>query len=98
MRVKDWGHRKDANHGQIARYFEDLLCKTKDVSGVPEFCDLLVKRGPVVRFVEIKDPTKAPSQRKLTPAEQEFHDYWGDVHIVQTFADVVEVVQGMVME
>ncbi|GAF97831.1 unnamed protein product, partial [marine sediment metagenome] len=73
-RIKGWGHRKDDNHSEIQGYFEDLKCKTKDVSGIKGFCDLIVKRGSQVRFIEIKDPTKVPSQRKLTAAEQEFAD------------------------
>jgi len=94
-KIKGWGHRKDGNHAEILGYFEDMKCKIKDVSGIPGFCDLIVKRGSQVRFVEIKDPTKVPSQRKLTKDEKEFHDYWGGVEIVETFADVVDVVNRM---
>jgi len=95
VRVKDWGHRKDGNHAEILGYFEDMKCKIKDVSGIPGFCDLIVKRGSQVRFVEIKDPTQVPSKRKLTEDEKEFHEYWGDVLIVETRSDVLSVVNGM---
>lgn len=95
-RVKNWGSRKDDNHAQISRYFEQLNCRVKDVSGVPGFVDIIVKRGSQIRFVEIKDPTKVPSQRKLTGAEHGFWEYWGeDPLIVETQADVIRVVEGM---
>lgn len=92
MRVKDWGSRKDANHGSIVRAFEQLNCRVKDVSSVPGFADLLVKRGRNIRVVEIKDPNKPPSQRKLTKAERDFWEYWGeDPIIVETLDDVMRV-------
>lgn len=97
MRVRDWGSRKDDNHTLISGYFKDLGCRVKDVSSIPGFVDIIVKRGSQIRFVEIKDPTKVPSQRRLTKAEQGFWDYWGeDPLIVETQADVVRVVEGMI--
>ncbi len=95
MRVKAWGSRKDDNHAEVKRWFEQLKCKTLDISSVPNSCDLIVKRGEVVRFIEIKDPSKVPSQRKLTKGEQKFHDYWQGVRIVETFGDVLKTVEGM---
>ena len=95
MRLKNWGSRKDENHGEIVRYFEQLKCRVLDISSVPNACDIIVKRGQTVRFVEIKDPRKVPSQRKLTKGEQEFWDVWGDVELVETFADVKRIVEGM---
>ena len=96
-RVKNWGSRKDGNHGEISRYFEDLTCRVKDVSSVPGFVDLIVKRGNHLRLVEIKDPSKESSQRRLTPAEQRFWEYWGeDPLVVETQQDVIRVVEGMV--
>lgn len=95
-RVKNWGTRRDDNHGEITRCFQDLLCRVKDVSMVPGFVDLIVKRGRQVRLVEIKDPAKVPSQRRLTRAESEFWAYWGEEPlIVETQADVIRVVDGM---
>ena len=95
MRVKAWGSRKDDNHAEVKRWFEQLKCRVKDVSNVPNFCDLVVQRGKVVRFVEVKDPSKVPSQRKLTKGEQQFHDTWEGAVVVETFGDVVETVEGM---
>ena len=92
MKVKNYGSRKDANHREITKHFEDLCCKVKDVTSVPGFCDLIVKTNGQIALVEIKDPLKSPSQQALTKAEQDFHDYWGKVHIVKTYLDVVALV------
>ena len=55
-RLKNWGSRKDENHAEVVRYFEQLKCRVLDISSVPNACDIIVKRGQTVRFVEIKDP------------------------------------------
>lgn len=41
---------------------------------------------------EIKDGSKPPSRRKLTPAEEKFHDLWtGRVDICNSFEEVIKV-------
>lgn len=98
-RVKNWGTRRDDNHNEIIGYFEAMFCRVKDVSMVPGFVDIIVKRGSQVRLVEIKDPAKVPSQRRLTLAEREFWTYWGEEPlIVETQADVIRVVDGMLQK
>jgi hypothetical protein len=59
--------------------------------GVP---DLLVGyRGKNYLF-EVKDPTKRPSARKLTEAEEKFHQQWtGTIHVVMTLDDVLDVLK-----
>ena len=96
-KVKDYGSRKDGNHNEIKKYFEDLKCRVKDVSMVPAFCDLIVKRGHQVRFIEIKDPTQASNKQRLTGPEKAFWEYWNeDPVIVKTYQDVIRVVEGMI--
>lgn len=96
VRVRDYGSRKDDNHREIKKYFEGLGCYVKDVSSIPGFVDLLVKRGTQVRLVEVKDPTKKPSARMLTKSEKQFWSEFGeDPLIVETQADVIRVVEGM---
>ena len=93
-RVKDWGTRKDANHNDVKRWFEDLRCRVVETHMVPNFADLVVKCGSVVSPVEIKDPSQAPSARKLTKGEKEFWQYWGtDPVIVETQGDVINLVK-----
>ena len=92
-RVKDWGTRKDDNHKDVAGWFRALMCRVKEVHMVPGFVDLVVKCGGTVAFVEIKDPGKKPSARRLTQAEQDFWEYWGeDPVIVETQEDVFNLV------
>jgi hypothetical protein len=44
-------------------------------------------------LLEIKDQSKPPSQRKLTPDEQKFHDECtGQIAVVETLDDVLKVI------
>ena len=41
-------------------------------------------------LIEIKDGTKPPSARKLTPDEQKFHDEWrGQVAIIESIDEAI---------
>lgn len=43
-------------------------------------------------LIEIKDPEKFKSQRKLTPEEKVFHDQWtGHVKIIENLDDITEM-------
>lgn len=43
-------------------------------------------------LLEIKDPAKPPSARKLTPDEEKFHAEWmGQAAVVETIDDVMKV-------
>jgi hypothetical protein len=58
-------------------------------SGVP---DLLVATKTRTFVMEIKDPTKPKSDRKLTPAQQKWHDMWiGEKHVVETVEEALAV-------
>lgn len=86
-------HRQDANHNAIKEEFKRLGCTWMDTyqlgRGLP---DGIVGYGGLCMAIEIKDAAKIPSQRKLTPMEQEFHSYWtGGMRIVETKADCMEV-------
>lgn len=57
--------------------------------GVP---DLLIARHGETFLAEIKDGGKAPSARKLTPAQQAFHASWpGVIEIVESVDDVLRI-------
>lgn len=52
--------------------------------------DLIVGRRGHLRWVEVKDPAKAPSKRRLTPDERAWHDKWpGYVITAETVEDVI---------
>ena len=59
---------------------------------VNDRCDLIVGYREVNYLLEVKDPTKPPSARRLTPAEQKFHDEWtGQIAVVETLEDCLRV-------
>jgi hypothetical protein len=42
---------------------------------------------------EIKDPSKPPSARKLTPDEEKFHSTWtGSIHVIEKIEDVLSII------
>lgn len=69
--------RVDGPHTAIKQGLERLGCAVADTSSMGGgYPDLTVgKRGRVV-LLEVKDPSKPPSARALTPAQQKFHARW----------------------
>lgn len=68
---------------QLGNGFPDLLC-ARDVPGC----------GPRQCLIEIKDGSKPPSARMLTPAQLEFHSrYPGACFVVTSAEDVAKVVR-----
>lgn len=60
--------------------------------GVP---DLLVAFRNRTFVMEIKDPSKPKSDRKLTPAQQKWHDMWiGEKHVVETVEQALAALNG----
>jgi len=60
--------------------------------GVP---DLLVAYRNRTMVMEIKDPTKPKADRKLTPAQQKWHDMWiGEKHVVETIEQALAALKG----
>jgi hypothetical protein len=57
--------------------------------------DLVVAYGGRTFLLEIKDGTKPPSARKLTPAQEEFHAAWtGEIHVVDSIEQAIAVTRG----
>ena len=51
--------------------------------------DLVISRRGVVAFVDVKNPEKVPSARKLTTVQVEFATRWqGHVFVIETIEDV----------
>ena len=87
--------RLDANHSEIADAFKALGCSVLSLApmgkGVP---DLLVGIGLRNYLVEIKDGSKVPSQRKLTPDEVKFSRSWkGQWSVIESVSEVLTFVK-----
>ena len=47
-------------------------------------------------MIEIKDPDKMPSQRKLTPDQNEFHESWrGQVVVAESSLEALRIIGAM---
>lgn len=69
--------RVDANHAAIREALRKAGWTVEDTSRVGGgFADLLIGKHGRLLMVEVKDGTKPPSARKLTPDEQAFAERW----------------------
>lgn len=89
---------QDANHAEITKAYEELMCMTFDTHKLGGFIDLLVRiptrGGPTLQLVEIKT-----SDGELRQSQERFIRDWGGyvVSVVRDRGDVqahVERVQG----
>lgn len=79
-----------------------IVCELRQVPGVTVavtsaagdgFPDLVVGFRSRSYLIEIKDPAKSPSRRKLTPAQEQFHAEWrGQVDVAETTNDVLKII------
>ena len=67
--------RRDDNEKQIIDALRRCGAYVKAINDDGTF-DLLVAYNNRTFLIEIKDGAKSPSARKLTDAEQKFHDEW----------------------
>jgi hypothetical protein len=89
--------RRDDNHTDIVGTFRAIGFSVLDTAnlggGAP---DLFVANHMATWAIEIKDGTKPPSARKLTPDEQKFRDTWqGRYAIIESANDVIALVRNM---
>ena len=94
-----WAKKVDDNQKEIVDTFEALGARVAITSSAGNgFPDLVVQyRNPLVRriqtmLVEIKDGSKPPSRRKLTPDQEKFHGKFV-CYIVETVKDVYELLE-----
>lgn len=82
----------DANQSEIVKAFRNLGWYVLIVSQLKNCCDIFVSKDGRTIAVEIKDGSKAPSQRKLSEGEQKFKDEWkGEWMLVESVEDVLEL-------
>jgi Holliday junction resolvase len=82
----------DDNQASIVRALRSAGCCCLSLAAVGKGCpDLLVYRADTLSLLEIKDGSKIPSRRKLTPLQVEFHKQW-PVHVVNDIDEALKAV------
>jgi hypothetical protein len=86
--------RVDGNQRAFVQGLRDAGCTVAVTSSLGEgFPDVTVGLRMRTFLFELKDPAKPPSARKLTPAEQKWHDGWrGHVAVVTTVEEALEII------
>ena len=84
--------RTDANQTEIVAALRHLGCSVLPLHAVGQGCpDLLVAYGLKNHLLELKDGSKPPSKRKLTPAQVEFHANWkGPIFTVTSVSEALK--------
>lgn len=58
------------------------------------FTDVVIGFRRKNYLLEIKDPSKPPSARRLTEDEKKFHEEWtGQIDVVETIDDVLRILE-----
>jgi hypothetical protein len=83
----------DANQGRIVEALRHSGCWVWSLAGAGNGCpDLLVWRDGY-HLLEVKDGSRPPSERRLTPAEERFHAQCpGPVYVVNSVAEALQAV------
>lgn len=74
--------KRDANHAAIVQALRKAGCCVLDLGAVGNGCpDLLVQWAGVMTLLEVKNPDKPPSARKLTTDQKLFHAVWAEARL-----------------
>jgi hypothetical protein len=86
--------RRDANEGDIIKAMRAEGAYVKVINDEGLF-DLLVSYRGKTLMIEVKDGAKPPSARRLTDAEQKFHDEWpgSDLYIVNSVEEALALLR-----
>lgn len=86
----------DANHGDVVTALRGVGAGVQSLAGVGDGCpDLLVAFRGAWHVLEVKDGSKPPSKRKLTPEEQMWllrFDELAPVYVVNSVEEALEVI------
>jgi len=67
----------DDNQAAVVKELRKAGCNVLSLAAVGSGCgDLLVCRQRQIYMLEVKDGSKPPSKRKLTPRQVKFHKVW----------------------
>lgn len=85
--------RVDGNHSEIAEALRRAGCTVLHLHQLGGGCpDLLAGIDGRNLLIEVKDGSKPPSRRALTPDEAAFHATWrGQIAVVSTVAEALEL-------
>ena len=86
--------RIDANHNEIVEALRAIGATVQSLATVGDGCpDILVGYQGADYLMEIKDGSKAPSKRRLTPDQIIWRQRWrGHVHIVNCVEDAYHAI------
>ena len=86
--------RRDANEAAIIKAMRAEGAYVKVINDEGLF-DLLVSYRGETLLIEVKDGAKPPSARRLTDAEQKFHDEWpgADLYIVNSAEEALALLK-----
>lgn len=84
----------DANQKQIVAGLRKAGCSVLILSQVGKGCpDIAVGFGGFTILMEIKDGSKPPSARKLTPDEEQFFRTWrGSAVVIKSLDEAIEAI------
>ncbi len=86
--------RIDANQPEIVQALRDIgasVVVTSMLGG--GFGDIVVGFRDQNFIIEIKDGSKPPSKRRLTPDEQDFHDGWnGQIDVAKNIDEALRII------
>lgn len=85
--------RTDRNQKLIVEAFRSQGLSVAVTSGAGDgFPDLVVGWHNVSALVEVKDGDKPPSERKLTPKQEDFHNSWNaTIYIVENIEQAISL-------
>lgn len=86
--------RTDSNQQAIVKQLRDLHVSVQHLHMVGDGClDLLLGFRGSNFLVELKDPSKPPSKRKLTPDQEKFLLEWrGQAAVCETLDEILKVI------
>lgn len=89
--------RVDDNQAEIVAALRGAGCSVLSLAAIGKGCPDLLVCSPFYPWkyhaLEVKDGSKPPSARKLTPDQQKFHAEWkGWIHVVTSPAEALSVV------
>ncbi len=94
--MSKYARRKDGNHSELTKAFQQMGCSVADLShvGLPGWPDVVVGCMGVNRLVEFKNPETRYGRNGLNPNQHAFTQEWkgGKLFVVSTVEEVAALV------